>query len=222
MSKGTSSIMNPKIFDIIKALDSLFPDAHCELNYQNDFELLCAVMLSAQTTDERVNLVTPLLFQAYPDAKALARAELADVERIIHSIGLYHNKALNLIEMARVLSEKYDGRVPDKKRELVQLPGVGNKTANVVLSEYYDQAYFAVDTHVSRIAKRLGLAKSQDDVSKIEEKLKRKFPKQRYKKTHHQMIFMGRYMCKAKRPLCEKCPFELKKYCRFNAYGKDV
>ena len=214
--------MNPKIETIIACLDELFPDAHCELNYRNDFELLCAVMLSAQTTDERVNLVTPLLFQNYPNANLLAKAKLEDVETIIHSIGLYHNKALNLIMMARALLEKHEGKVPADKKKLVALPGVGNKTANVVLSEYFEKAYFAVDTHVFRVSKRLKLVKANDDVLATEKKLMRQFPKERYKKTHHQMIFMGRYLCKAKKPLCQNCPSGLKKYCCFNVCDKGV
>lgn len=214
--------MNQKIKTIAECLDELFPDAHCELNYQNDFELLCAVLLSAQTTDERVNLVTKELFKIYPTAKELAKADVKEVEKIIHSIGLYHNKAQNLIKMARSLDAKYDGKVPKDKETLTSLSGVGTKTANVVLSEYYDLPYFGVDTHVSRIAKRLNMANDDDSVLKIETKLMRLFPKSRYKKTHHQMIFMGRYLCKAKKPECDKCPQGIKKYCRFSACDKDA
>lgn len=188
-------------------LDKLFPDAHCELNHRNNFEMLIAVMLSAQTTDERVNMVTPLLFKTYPDAKSLAKAKLKDVEKIIKSIGLYKNKAKNIIETSKILANKYDGVIPNKRDDLESLPGVGRKTCNVVLAECFNIPAFAVDTHVSRVSKRLGIADKDDEVGQIEEKLMKYFPKDHWCKLHHQFIFFGRYKCKAKGPDCLDCPF---------------
>ena len=196
---------------IIKKLDELFPDAYCQLNHRNHFELLIAVVLSAQTTDERVNSVTPFLFRKYPDAYRLAKADLKDVEKIIKPIGLYHNKAINIIKLAEKLSADYDGEVPSDRKDLESLPGVGRKTANVILSNCFDVPAFAVDTHVSRVSKRLGIADENDDVNAIEEKLMNCFPKDKWGKLHHQFIFFGRYRCKAVRPECEGCP--LKKIC---------
>ena len=196
---------------IMKKLDELYPDAHCELKHSNHFELLVAVVLSAQTTDERVNSVTPFLFKKYPDAFKLAKADLKDVETIIKPIGLYHNKAINIIKLANRLVEDYDGEVPSKREELESLPGVGRKTANVILNNCFDEPAFAVDTHVSRVSKRLGIANKDDDVDTIEEKLMDCFPKKNWGKLHHQFIFFGRYKCKAAKPECEDCP--LKKIC---------
>ncbi|MBQ6335157.1 MAG: endonuclease III [Erysipelotrichaceae bacterium] len=193
---------------IIKSLDELFPDAHCELEHKSDFELLIAVVLSAQTTDQRVNSVTPDLFERYPDAKSLAKAKLEDVEDIIRPIGLYHNKAINIIKLSNALVDRFDGQVPSNREELEALPGVGRKTANVILSNCFDVPAFAVDTHVSRVSKRLGIADEDDDVNKIEEKLMRSFPKDKWGRLHHQFIFFGRYKCKAVKPDCADCPLK--------------
>jgi len=196
---------------IMKKLDELYPDAHCELNHRNHFELLVAVVLSAQTTDERVNSVTPYLFKKYSDAFKLSKADLKDVEEIIKPIGLYHNKAINIIKLANRLVEDFDGEVPSDREDLESLPGVGRKTANVILSNCFDVPAFAVDTHVSRISKRLNIADKDDDVDVIEEKLMNYFPKKNWGKLHHQFIFFGRYKCKAAKPDCTDCP--LKKIC---------
>ena len=196
---------------IINALNELYPDAHCELNYRNDFELLIAVSLSAQTTDVRVNSVTPELFSRYPGPKELAEAEQADVEEIIRPIGLYRNKAKNIIALANDLMDKYDGHVPNDRTSLEGLRGVGRKTANIILNNCFDVPAFAVDTHVSRVAKRLQIADPEDDVLEIEKKLMDFFPEQYWGKLHHQMIFFGRYKCKAVKPECMDCP--LKNYC---------
>ena len=196
---------------IMKKLDELYPDAHCELNHRNHFELLVAVVLSAQTTDERVNSVTPFLFKKYPDARRLSKADLKDVEDIIKPIGLYHNKAVNIIKLADMLTEYYGGEVPSEREDLESLPGVGRKTANVILSNCFDVPAFAVDTHVSRVSKRLGIAEKDDDPNKIEEKLMNYFPEKYWGKLHHQFIFFGRYKCKAAKPECSDCP--LKKIC---------
>ena len=195
----------------MKKLDELYPDARCELNHRNHFELLVAVVLSAQTTDERVNSVTPFLFKKYPDARRLSKADLKDVEDIIKPIGLYHNKAVNIIKLADMLTEYYGGEVPSEREDLESLPGVGRKTANVILSNCFDVPAFAVDTHVSRVSKRLGIAEKDDDPNKIEEKLMNYFPEKYWGKLHHQFIFFGRYKCKAAKPECSDCP--LKKIC---------
>ena len=192
---------------IIDGLNDLFPDAQCELKHRNDFELLIAVVLSAQTTDERVNSVTPELFRKFPSARKLSKADLKDVERIIKPIGLYHNKAINIIKLSKELEENYQGVVPNDRKELESLPGVGRKTANVILNNCFDVPAFAVDTHVSRVSKRLGIAEADDDVSAIEEKLMNYFPEECWGKLHHQFIFFGRYKCKAARPDCTDCPF---------------
>ena len=200
---------------IITELDKLFPDAHCELVHQSNFELLIAVVLSAQTTDERVNSVTPVLFRKYSDARKLSKAKLSDVEKIIKPIGLYHNKAINIIKIAEKLVSDFDGDVPEKREELESLPGVGRKSANVVLNNCFEVPTFAVDTHVSRVSKRLGIADEEDEVNEIERKLMRFFPEDKWGKLHHQFIFYGRYKCKAKNPDCSDCPF--KKICTYLA-----
>ena len=199
----------------MKSLDKLYPNAHCELNHRNNFELLVAVVLSAQTTDERVNSVTPILFKKYPDANKLAKAKLKDVETIIKPIGLYHNKAINIIKLSNELNERFNGEVPSNREDLESLSGVGRKTANVVLNNCFDYPAFAVDTHVSRVSKRLGIAEDEDDVNQIEEKLMNYFPKDKWGKLHHQFIFFGRYKCKAIKPDCSDCP--LKKICNYLA-----
>lgn len=192
---------------IIENLDRLYPDAHCELNHKDSFELLIAVVLSAQTTDVSVNRVTPALFEKYPDAISLSEASEEDVMRLIHSIGLYKNKSRNIINLAKELVKRFDGEVPSKREELESLPGVGRKTANVVLSNCFDYPAFAVDTHVSRVSKRLMIARKDDDVLSIEKKLMKFFPRNCWSRLHHQFIFFGRYKCKAKNPECTDCPF---------------
>ncbi|MGN1405618.1 MAG: endonuclease III [Erysipelotrichaceae bacterium] len=193
---------------IIENLNKLYPDAHCELNHQNSFELLIAVVLSAQTTDVSVNKVTSALFEKYPDAYSLSAAEEEDVIRLIHSIGLYKNKSKNIINLSKELVRRFNGEVPSEREDLESLPGVGRKTANVVLSNCFDYPAFAVDTHVSRVSKRLMIAKKDDDVLTIEKKLMKFFPKDSWGKLHHQFIFFGRYKCKAKNPECTDCPFK--------------
>ena len=192
---------------IIENLDRLYPDAHCELNHKDSFELLIAVVLSAQTTDVSVNRVTPALFEKYPDALSLSEASEEDVMRLIHSIGLYKNKSRNIINLAKELVKRFNGEVPSKREELESLPGVGRKTANVVLSNCFDYPAFAVDTHVSRVSKRLMIARKEDDVLTIEKKLMKFFPRNCWSRLHHQFIFFGRYKCKAKNPECTDCPF---------------
>ena len=191
---------------ILKALDQMYPDATVELTHSNNFELLIAVILSAQTTDVAVNKVTPELFNKYPTVCELANAKLEDVENILKTIGLYKNKAKNIIKTAEILCLDHNSIVPNSREILESLPGVGRKTANVVLSNAFGVPLIAVDTHVARVSKRLGLAKESDDVLKIEQKLYKKFKPERYTKLHHQLIFFGRYHCLAKKPKCYECP----------------
>lgn len=200
-------MVQEKIDFIKNTLAAMYPDARCELVHHNPFELLIAVVLSAQTTDERVNIVTPKLFKRFPDPSALSLADVHEVEEIIASIGLYHSKASNIVKLAKELCRDYNGQVPLKREELIKLSGVGRKSANVVLSVAFDIPAMAVDTHVTRVAKRLGLAKMNDDVLQIERKLCRKFKRQDWSAMHHRFIFFGRYFCKAKNPSCQNCPF---------------
>lgn len=197
-----SNVDTKRIFDY---LDELFPNAGCELNYLKDYELVIAVMLSAQTTDVAVNKVTAVLFSKYPSLEALHLAPLEAIEDTIKTIGLYKTKAKHLKEIVEQLLTRFDGVVPQDKDLLVSLPGVGNKTANVVRAELFHLPEIAVDTHVSRIAKRLGFARPTDRVDVIEKKLRKALEVERYIKAHHQMIHFGRYFCKAKQPQCQDC-----------------
>ncbi len=192
---------------IIEQLDILFPDAYCELIHHNNFELLIAVILSAQTTDQKVNGVTSFLFKKYDTPYKLAKANYKDVEAILKPLGLSKNKAKNIIETSKKIVDDYNGEVPNSKEELLKLNGVGNKTANIILSNCFDVPAFAVDTHVSRVSKRLGIAEKSDNPIVIEEKLMAYFPKSKWGKLHHQFIFFGRYKCKAIKPDCLNCPF---------------
>ena len=194
-----------KIELITSYLDELFPNAGCELNYKKDYELVIAVMLSAQTTDASVNKVTDVLFNKYKNLEDLAKANLSDIENIIHSIGLYKNKAKHVLEIANGILNQFNGVLPSDKDLLQQLPGVGNKTAGVIRAELFKIPDLPVDTHILRISKRLGLAKEEDDAFGVEMKLKKVFPEARWIKTHHQLIHFGRYHCTARNPHCENC-----------------
>ena len=194
-----------KTKEISSYLDEIFPNVGCELNYNKDYELVIAVMLSAQTTDISVNKVTPVLFDRYKTLEELANASLFDVEEIIHSIGLYKNKAKNVIAIAKALVDYYGGVVPSDKDELQKLPGVGNKTAGVIRAEIFRIPDLPVDTHILRISKRLGLVDLKADPLKTEIKLKKLFPESDWIKLHHQLIHFGRYKCLARSPMCENC-----------------
>lgn len=183
----------------------MFKDAKCELKYKSIFQLLIAVCLSAQTTDKRVNECTPTLFSKYPKVSDLAYANLDDVKRIIAPIGMTNIKAKNIINIAKIIHEKYNDVVPNNYEDLITLPGVGIKTINVVLAEGFKIPAFAVDTHVNRVAKRLYFASLNDSVEDVERKLKRKIPKEMWIQMHHSMIFFGRYFCKAIAPKCQEC-----------------
>ena len=200
-----------KMNRILDYLDEILPDAKCELNYNKDYELLIAVMLSAQTTDKRVNQVTKVLFEKYKNLSELSKANITDLEKIIYPLGTYTKKARNVKNIALKLENI--GYVPNERTFLESLDGVGRKTTNVVLSTIYNEPYLAVDTHVDRVAKRLKLAYQNDDVLKVEKKLTNKIPSYRLGKTHHQLVLFGRYYCKAKNPLCENC--KLNDICRY-------
>ncbi len=199
--------------EVMNYLDRLIPNPVCELEFHKDYELLIAVMLSAQTTDKRVNMVTRVLFKKYPNLEALSEADIEDVKQIIQSLGTYHKKASNVILIAQSLLKEQDGKIPNDRTYLESLPGVGRKTTNVVLSILYNEPCIAVDTHVSRVSRRLGFARENDDVLIIEKKLTKKIPKDSLNKMHHQLVLFGRYYCKSINPSCEHC--QLKEMCKF-------
>ena len=200
-----------RINDIELYLDELFPEPKCELNYNSDYELLIAIMLSAQSTDKRVNQVTPVLFSKYNSLERLKDAPILELENIIRSVGSFRIKASHIKGIASLLVDQYNGAVPRSRDELVKFPGVGRKTANVFLSEFYGDPFIAVDTHVERVSKRLKLAFLNDNVFDIEKKLMRKFSKDLWAKRHLQLVLFGRYYCKAVKPLCANC--KLKDLC---------
>ena len=197
---------------IIDYLDELFPNPRCELNYNKDYELLIAVMLSAQTTDKRVNMVTDILFKKYSSLEELNSADINDIIEIIKPIGTFNKKANNIKLIANHLIIDCNGVVPNNRVYLESLPGVGRKTANVVLANLFNEPCIAVDTHVSRVSVRLKLAKDSDDVLIIEKKLMKKFPEEKLSRLHHQLVLFGRYHCKAINPNCTNC--KLKDICR--------
>lgn len=196
--------------EILNYLEELYPNAYCELNYTKDYELLIAIVLSAQTTDKRVNKVTPILFEKYPDLKSLSEAPLESIESIIKEIGTFKKKSIFIKEIAKSLTKDHNGVVPNDREYLESLPGVGRKTTNVFLSEYYKVPALAVDTHVERVSKRLKLVKQTATVKEVETTLMKKIPKDRWIKTHHQLIFFGRYTCKAQKPNCQNCKLQTK------------
>lgn len=190
---------------ILDILENTYPEAECALDHINVFQLIVAVALSAQTTDKSVNLVTPALFERYPDAYALAAAEPDEVPEYIKRIGMYKTKAKNIVGMAQKLVAEHGGQVPEDYDSLVALPGVGRKTANVVLSVGFGHQRIAVDTHVFRVANRIGLVKEKD-VLKTELSLMERVPEERWSRTHHSLIFHGRQCCDARKPKCDECP----------------
>lgn len=191
--------------DIGEYLDYLFPNPKCELIYNNDYELLIAIVLSAQTTDARVNSVTPILFKKYNNLEMLKKADIEDVESILRPIGSFRKKAKYVIDIATILVDRYDCVVPTDRDELMKFPGVGRKTINVFLSEFYNIPAIGVDTHVERVSKRLKMARKNDSVLTIEKKLMKKFPREEWGKRHLQMVLFGRYYCKAVKPECKNC-----------------
>ena len=191
---------------VLNVMGDMFPDAHCELNHTNPFELTIAVLLSAQCTDEMVNRVTTSLFAKYKTPENYLAVPLEELEHDIRSIGLFRNKAKHIQKLCRMLIEQYGGEVPEQHEELVKLPGVGRKTANVVVSNAFGVPAIAVDTHVERVAKRLGIANWKDSVLEVEKKLMNKVSQEEWTLTHHRLIFFGRYHCKAQQPQCDICP----------------
>ncbi|OUM86079.1 MAG: endonuclease III [Bacillus thermozeamaize] len=208
------SVRTKKILNI---LEQTYPDAHCELNYRNPFELLIATILSAQSTDQRVNEVTAELFQKYPTPESFLTLSQEELAAEIRGIGLYRNKSKNILKTCRILVEEYNGQVPSDREALESLPGVGRKTANVVLSNAFGVPAIAVDTHVFRVANRLGLADS-DDVRETEEQLMRRIPKTKWSQAHHWLIWHGRRICHARNPQCHRCP--LLEVCRYGQQRK--
>lgn len=200
--------MLPQIIDILK---ERYPDPKCALHYTWDYELMIAVRLSAQCTDARVNLVTPALFARYPTLDAFAEARLEDVEELVHSCGFYKHKARDIILACQMLRETYDGRVPDTMEELLKLPGVGRKTANLLLGDLYGQPSVVCDTHVIRITNRLGLAKGKEP-EKVETQLRAILPPEESSDFCHRIVLFGRDLCTARNPRCGECP--LRPFCK--------
>ena len=210
MLKQSGSMIKPEL--LFSYLDEKYPNAHCELEYSKDYEFLIAVMLSAQTTDKSVNQATAILFKKYKTVEELANADLSDVEFIIRHLGMYQVKAKNVIKIAKILVNQYDGKVPNDPEALLAMPGVGNKTKNCVLGELFNAPLLAVDTHMQRVAKRLGIADEKDSVERIEQKYMLIIPSEKVVKTNHQIIWFGRYFCKALSPECANC--KLKEFCK--------
>lgn len=202
---------------LIAALDEQFPNAYCELEYSKDYELAIAVMLSAQTTDAKVNSVTRILFKKYPNLLAFTEANFLNIEEIIRPLGLSKAKAKNIIGIATKLINDYDGKLPSDKEELQKLPGIGNKSAGVIRAEVFKIPDLPVDTHILRIAKRLNLANENDTPLEVENKLKKLIPEDRWIKSHHQIIHFGRYFCTAKKPNCGNC--KIRAFCKESRVG---
>ena len=203
-----------KVEQILLFLDKLFPNAKCELNYSKDYELLIAVMLSAQSTDKAVNKVTSVLFNAYSTLEELNEAEEKNIQNIIHSVGLSKTKAKNIKLIARDLIQRFHSKVPSSREDLMSLSGVGRKSANVVRIEFFKIPEIPVDTHVERVSKRLTLVQEADSVLNVELKLRKLIPEDKLIKIHHQLIFFGRYICKSQNPICTECPFKL--FCTYH------
>jgi endonuclease-3 len=208
-----------KYDEIIRELNISFPNAKCELLYNKDYELLLAVMLSAQTTDKRVNMVTVPLFKEYNTLEKLDFLTIEQVENYIRTIGLYKVKALNFKKVVSSLIN-IGGVVPYNREVLESLPGVGRKTANVVLANLFNEPCFAVDTHVNRVSKRFGIANEDDSVGTVEIKLMKFFPKENWNSLHHQLVLFGRYICKSQRPECTNCAFNGK--CEYTKNKKRI
>ncbi|MBM6644722.1 endonuclease III [Bacillus sp. RIT 809] len=189
----------------LDTMADMYPEAHCELIHDNPFELVIAVALSAQCTDALVNKVTKNLFQKYKTPEDYLSVSLEELQQDIRSIGLFRNKAKNIQKLCQMLLDEYNGKVPEDRDELTKLPGVGRKTANVVVSVAFGIPAIAVDTHVERVSKRLAICRWKDSVLEVEKTLMKKIPMDEWGVTHHRMIFFGRYYCKAQRPQCEEC-----------------
>lgn len=193
-----------KITEAVRILEEMYPEADCELSFGSVFQLLVAVVLSAQTTDKSVNQVTEVLFEKHPDAESIASMSEEELQQTIKRIGMYKTKAKNVRNLARIVKEEYNGEVPGDYEKLIQLPGVGRKTANVVLANGFGEQRIAVDTHVFRVSNRIGLVK-EPDVLKTELSLMKVLPKNKWTLMHHALIWHGRRVCDARRPQCEHC-----------------
>jgi len=198
---------------VLDRFEQMMPQAQTELHYRNPYELLVAVILSAQCTDKRVNIITPPLFDRYPTAAALAEAKREDVFELIKSCSYPNNKTTSLMGMAKMLTQRFGGTIPDSIDDLMQLPGVGRKTANVILSVIYDKPTMAVDTHVFRVAERIGLTTGSKTPLTTERQLVKNIPVDKVARAHHWLILHGRYVCKARKPLCDQC--DIIEYCRY-------
>ncbi len=208
--------MDDKVVKILNILEEKYPDASIALRFSNPLELLIATILSAQCTDERVNKVTPMLFERYKRAEDYAHADVDELESIIKPTGFYKNKARMIIGCCKRIVERYHGRVPDKLEDLTTLPGVGRKTANIVLGNAYGKQAIAVDTHVKRVSQRLGLA-SASNPDRIEEELCSRIPEDRWTRATNLLILHGRNTCVARRPFCSRC--RVRDYCDYLAEG---
>jgi endonuclease-3 len=212
-----AKLKKAQIAEIIEKMGQMYPEAECALVHENPFQLLVAVVLSAQTTDKSVNKVSPILFDRYPDAAALASARLEDLEEILKPIGMYRTKARNIIALSKMLQDKHDGQVPGDFQQLTELPGVGRKTANVVLAVGFGEPRIAVDTHVFRLANRIGLT-AEKNVLNTELALMEVIPKERWIMMHHALIWHGRRVCSARNPKCDQCG--IYGLCRRNGLGE--
>ncbi|HOQ01157.1 MAG TPA: endonuclease III [Acetivibrio clariflavus] len=201
-----------KVIEIIKIFDKLYSDADCTLDYKDPLQLLISTQLAAQCTDERVNIVTQSLYKKYKTVYDFANADLSELEQDIKPTGFYRNKARNIKETCRILIEKFDGKVPDNLDDLLTLPGVGRKTANLVLGDVFGIPGIVIDTHAKRLSNRIGLSKNEDPV-KIEYDLMKIVPKERWSKFCHQLVYHGRAVCNARKPKCEECA--ILKYCDY-------
>ncbi|WP_053017247.1 endonuclease III [Staphylococcus haemolyticus] len=199
-------ISKKKALEMIVVIADMFPNAECELKHDNAFELTIAVLLSAQCTDNLVNKVTRTLFQKYKTPQDYLNVDIEELQNDIRSIGLYRNKAKNIQKLCQSLLEQFNGQIPSTHKELESLAGVGRKTANVVMSVAFDEPSLAVDTHVERVSKRLGINRWKDNVTQVEDRLCSIIPKERWSRSHHQLIFFGRYHCLARKPKCDICP----------------
>ncbi|NCC69468.1 MAG: endonuclease III [Clostridia bacterium] len=210
-----------QIGGMISELKNLYPDGICSLNYGKDYELLFSARLAAQCTDERVNQVTPTLFARYPSLKALANADVTEVENIIHSCGFYHAKARDIVASSQMLLSEYGGRVPGNMEDLLRLPGVGRKTANLILGDiYHTPGVVVADTHCIRISGRLGLTDGTKDPAKVEQQLRVCLPPEESNDFCHRLVLHGRAVCMARKPACPQCT--LRQWCRFfTAAGSD-
>lgn len=210
MLEGTKLLTKEETTKVIEAMGKIFPEAKAELDHKNAFELLIAVILSAQTTDIGVNKVTPGLFESYPTPEKMMNAELEDLEDKLKTIGLFRNKAKFIKRTATKLVEKFDSKVPSNRKDLESLPGVGRKTANVVMSVAFDEPAIAVDTHVDRVSKRLGIVEEDASILQVEKTLMEKIPEDLWSIAHHRLIFFGRYQCPAREHNHEECIAVLK------------